>query len=150
MQDTRSMKENFKLTQAGRNQAKWTMFRKLLWVFLIGEGVLFTAMLWIWKMPIATLAVIAVAMIALFVKRTWNNEGISFRDWGLHLDEQSVYLTERPEGTEIKRGDVKEVVESKAGLIVKGQRFGQQIWIPAGVEDYVFVRQKLKSWSNGG
>ncbi len=80
------MRENFRLTEAGRNQAKWTIFRKLLCGFLIGESLLFTATLWIWKVSvggIVTLAVVAIAMTAVFVKHTWNNEDISFHDWGL-------------------------------------------------------------------
>lgn len=143
------MKENFKLTDAGRYQAKWIMFQKMLWPFIIGEVVINTVILMIWSMSIsgiAILATIAILMLAVFVKRTWNNENLNFRDWGLHIDEESVYLTEDPQSTEILRADVKKVEESDSGLIVKGQSFGKQIWIPAGVEGYFMVRQKLNSW----
>jgi hypothetical protein len=147
-------KENFSLTEAGRLHAKWIMFRKMLMLYLGLMTVLVLVTRLIWELSVGQwviLAVAAIVLLGVFVQRTWNNEAISFRDWGLHIDEQCVYLTGSNHRSQlgthrIRREDVRQVIESDIGLIVKGLTADQQIWIQAGVEDYAMIRDKLDGW----
>ncbi len=144
------MNEYFKMTTAGKRHAKARMFRKLFCLFLVLEVALFAGVVYFRRMSsdeMVGLGVVAALMLVVFSVRTWNNSHFDFRDWGLHLDDQVVYLTENPEGTTIHRNEVSRIVVSGSGMIVKGREFGKQIWIPEGVESYEDIKQKLQRWA---
>ncbi len=99
------MNEYFKMTTAGKRHAKVLMFRKLFCLFLVLEAALFASVVYFWHMSsgeMVGLGVVAALMLVVFSVRTWNNSNIDFRDRGLHLDDQVVYLTENREGTTIQ------------------------------------------------
>jgi len=147
------MNQNFTLTKDGRRRAKSVMVRKMLIPFIIFETILFAVVIIMLNLnfvEIVVVAIIAFLMARLFVIRTRNNHAISFNDWGLHLDDSSIYLTENPLDSEIRREELGSLVESSDGLIVKGKNFTQRIWIPSGVENYSIVKETLESWLHNG
>jgi hypothetical protein len=143
------MDRNFRLTESGMLRAKISVFRKMLIAFLIFQAIVLTGVFFIAHMTaiqIATVLALAFLMLLIFIFRTWNNPGISFRDWGLHLGDTSVYLTTDPQRTEITRADFISLVENSKGLYIRGKELEQRIWIPAGVENYAEVKRTLESW----
>ena len=143
------IKENFVLTPEGVYRAKVRVFRQLLSVVLPLELILAVVLVWVFPIPsrdmFFTLTGFAV-VICIFCANLWSKAAGSFRAWGLHLDKESVYLTTDPESTEIRSSQVTHVIKSSSGLIVKGCRSGQQIWIPTGVEDFAFLEKELRGW----
>jgi hypothetical protein len=143
------MNKNFYLTENGKRRAKLVMLRKMLIPFIIFEIILFGALIIVLHLnvlQIVIVAIIAFLMAEVFVIRTKKNPALSFKEWGLHLDETSIYLTENPQDSEIRCEELGSLMESSDGLIVKGKKTSQRIWIPAGVEDYDNVKKILESW----
>jgi hypothetical protein len=143
------MDRNLCLTETGILRARIVVFRKMLIPFLIFQAIVLACLFFFVHMTtfqIATVLALAFLMLLIFVIRTWNNPGISFRDWGLHLGDASIYLTTDPQRTEIKRGEMVSLVENSKGLYIRGKELEQRIWVPAGVEDYSVVKRTLQSW----
>jgi hypothetical protein len=128
------------------------MCRQLLYIFLVGGLVLLIAIQLIWQLSVETLVpvlVLFIGILVVFLVRTWKNPHTNFNKWSVHIDDSAIYLNENPQGTQILRADITKVVESRSGLFVKGKEFGQQVWIPSGVEEYRYIRDELKGKVKG-
>ncbi len=143
------MDRNYRLTETGMLRAKIAVFRKMLIAFLIFQAIVLSCLFFFVRMTtyqIVTVLALAFLMLQIFILRTWMNPALSFRDWGLHLGNTSIYLTTDPQRTEIKRGEMVSLVENSKGLSIRGKELEQRIWIPAGVENYAEVKRTLESW----
>jgi len=142
------MKTLYRLTPQGRQRAKWRMLAGMFQAFLVLSAIFFAATVYFWELtlwPSVAVAGCLAVMLALFAVRTWLNDAIAWKDWGLYLDDEQVYLTEFPDSPRIRRAEVTRVTETAAGLIVVGQ--GRQLYVPEGVEDYDTVKRRLLSWA---
>ncbi len=137
------------LTEAGKRRAKMALIRKMLVPFVIFQTIVVGSLIFFLRLTaMQSVGVVALAFLVLrlFVYRTWRNPAFSFQNWGLHLGDDSIYLTEHPDDTEIRRGEIAAIVESADGLRIKGTRSDRGFWIPSGVEDYASVKRTLESW----
>ncbi len=143
------MDRNLRLTEIGRRRAKIALFRKMLVPFLVFEAILLGVLVFFMRPSLLQFIVIlglALLILLVFAFRTWMNPVLSFRDWGLHVGEDSIYLTDDPDRRPLRRGEIGSLVESADGLVVKARGAPRRIWIPAGIEDYDNLRRTLEAW----
>ncbi len=142
------MNRTLPLTRVGRLRARRTVLRRQAAAFGVSYALLAAALVYLLDLrsflPLSIVIALGIALLFAVTVRGWGD--VSFSGWGLHLDDDAVYLTGNPGDTRIGREEIRSVRESSAGLVVKGGSPAHRIWIPAGVEHYTDVKATLQGW----
>lgn len=142
------MNRTVELTRRGRLQARRIVLRRQAAAFAVAYALLAAALVYLLDLhsllQLTLVVGVGVALVLWVIARGWGEVG--FEGWGLHLDDDAVYLTGNAGDTRILRDEIRSLRESGTGLVVKGGSPPHRIWIPAGVEHYAQVKQTLQAW----
>ncbi len=142
------MNRTLALSRMGRLQARRIVLRRQAVAFGLAYVLLAAALVYLLDLhsllQLTLIVAVGLGLVLLVVARGWGDVG--FEGWGLHLDDEVVYLTGNASDTRILRAEIRSLHESSTGLVVKGGSPSHRIWIPSGVEHYADVKRTLQGW----